>query len=369
MGNSILAIISFLVGTFLHKGANVSSADMGDSIRKALSAEHSWAKVDVDGNVAKLSGEAPNQGMADKAMALANKAVAGSTGKSDGTCKSKCKAKAKFSVANKTTLAAAVVAPKPKLAETISPYRFKAEKLEDGKVNLTGYVPTEDDRSRVYTRAEELFAERLNRKDVKIAAGAPDANWDDVISAHLPQLQPLDRGTFTLTDRKAVVRGVASKATIKDSANNFSGNVSNMYAGYDGTANITVPEVTDRNVCQGLFDEVKKGKRVNFASGKAEIRGSESFNLLNSVASTANQCQSFKMRIEGHTDSEGNADYNQWLSEQRANTVRAYLADNGVDVGRLTAVGLGETQPIASNDTPAGMAANRRIEFVVTQSN
>ena len=67
------------------------------------------------------------------------------------------------------------------------------------------------------------------------------------------------------------------------------------------------------------------------------------------------------VEIGGHTDSAGAAEYNLALSERRAKTVQAYLAGRGVDIERLKYRGYGETQPIASNETPAGRAENRRV--------
>ncbi len=73
--------------------------------------------------------------------------------------------------------------------------------------------------------------------------------------------------------------------------------------------------------------------------------------------------------IEGHTDDRGDASYNQELSQRRAQAVVAFLIDQGVDRSRLTAVGVGETQPIASNKTKRGRATNRRVEFVILDAN
>ena len=72
-----------------------------------------------------------------------------------------------------------------------------------------------------------------------------------------------------------------------------------------------------------------------------------------------------KLQIEGHTDSVGDADYNQGLSQNRADSVRAYLLAQGIAAAAATTTGLGETQPVASNDTPAGRQQNRRVELVV----
>ena len=70
---------------------------------------------------------------------------------------------------------------------------------------------------------------------------------------------------------------------------------------------------------------------------------------------------------EGHTDNAGDDALNLHLSQQRAQSVLAYLSDNGIQVERLTAKGLGESSPIASNDSVEGRAQNRRIEFVVSR--
>ncbi len=73
-----------------------------------------------------------------------------------------------------------------------------------------------------------------------------------------------------------------------------------------------------------------------------------------------------KLGIEGNTDSVGGDVYNQALSERRAESVRGYLAEQGIPASSMTAVGLGKTQPIASNDTAAGRQQNRRVELVVS---
>jgi len=71
------------------------------------------------------------------------------------------------------------------------------------------------------------------------------------------------------------------------------------------------------------------------------------------------------LQIEGHTDSVGTDDFNQQLSERRADTVRDFLAENGVPGSSITARGLGKAQPVASNDTTEGRQRNRRVELVV----
>jgi outer membrane protein OmpA-like peptidoglycan-associated protein len=70
--------------------------------------------------------------------------------------------------------------------------------------------------------------------------------------------------------------------------------------------------------------------------------------------------------VEGHTDSSGSDDYNQQLSERRAASVKAQLVTSGMPAANVRAVGRGESQPVASNDTPEGRAQNRRVVIIVT---
>lgn len=101
---------------------------------------------------------------------------------------------------------------------------------------------------------------------------------------------------------------------------------------------------------------------VHFEFNKAKIR-SVSHSILNTVAEVLHDHPEIRVEIQGHTDSRGRASYNQRLSEERAESVRSYLVEQGVDTSRLTARGYGEERPIESNRTAAGRAANRRVEF------
>ena len=87
---------------------------------------------------------------------------------------------------------------------------------------------------------------------------------------------------------------------------------------------------------------------------------------LNQVAQTLASYQSTYVTVTGHTDSVGSAEANQRLSEQRAQSVADYLKGNGVNPARIQVRGAGKTQPVASNDTEAGRAQNRRVEIKLT---
>jgi outer membrane protein OmpA-like peptidoglycan-associated protein len=75
---------------------------------------------------------------------------------------------------------------------------------------------------------------------------------------------------------------------------------------------------------------------------------------------------SLKMQIEGYTDSVGSDDYNQQLSEHRAEAVRDYFVQQGIKSTNLEAHGYGKNEPIATNDTPEGRQQNRRVELILS---
>lgn len=87
--------------------------------------------------------------------------------------------------------------------------------------------------------------------------------------------------------------------------------------------------------------------------------------VLEDVAKVLNRYDKTKLSIEGHTDSVGDADYNQQLSMQRANSVANYLQGTNVAANRLQTLGMGESRPIATNDTAQGRQENRRVELRV----
>lgn len=106
---------------------------------------------------------------------------------------------------------------------------------------------------------------------------------------------------------------------------------------------------------------------INFETAKAVIR-EESEPILDNIAKWLKTSSSVNVEIRGHTDAEGSEEFNMRLAEARAHAVRNYLIEQNIEAGRLQAIGLGEVQPVASNDDAKGRARNRRIEFIVKQS-
>lgn len=104
-------------------------------------------------------------------------------------------------------------------------------------------------------------------------------------------------------------------------------------------------------------------KGITFDTGKATIRP-ESLSRLDSVLEYLTHKQSARIQISGHTDNVGDPARNQKLSEQRAQACRQHLVSKGIEASRVEAVGYGDSQPIAPNDTEEGRQRNRRIEAI-----
>lgn len=107
--------------------------------------------------------------------------------------------------------------------------------------------------------------------------------------------------------------------------------------------------------------------RVQFPFNRASVKP-QSYDLLEDVAEILREYEHIeKLRIEGHTDDQGDASYNKRLSEKRAANVKSFLVDRGIAETRLIAKGFGESQPLTTNTTPEGRSTNRRVEFEIAQ--
>ncbi len=124
-----------------------------------------------------------------------------------------------------------------------------------------------------------------------------------------------------------------------------------------------------------MLDYIKSGSsadgrfrfnNLNFSSGSAEIEGETGVEIDN-LSSILKAYPDLKIKVEGYTDSQGDANNNQVLSQQRAETVMNRLVTQGITAERITTAGLGATNPIGDNATPEGRAENRRIEVIIVK--
>jgi len=115
---------------------------------------------------------------------------------------------------------------------------------------------------------------------------------------------------------------------------------------------------TDRGLVLTLGD-------VLFTTGRADLKTGASGNL-NRLVAFLDKYPDRTVAIEGYTDSVGSEEYNQGLSERRADSVKSYLAGQGIDAIRISASGKGESDPVSGNDSAAGRQQNRRVEVIIS---
>lgn len=116
-------------------------------------------------------------------------------------------------------------------------------------------------------------------------------------------------------------------------------------------------EATERGIVLTLGD-------VLFATGSADLQGGDDDNL-NRLVDFLEEHPERGVMIEGHTDSVGDAQSNQRLSERRADSVRSYLVQRGIARDRLSTSGQGQDRPVASNESDSGRQQNRRVEVII----
>ena len=132
---------------------------------------------------------------------------------------------------------------------------------------------------------------------------------------------------------------------------------SELRAQLEGTG-VSVTRMGDRII-------LNMPSNVTFATDRDQVIP-PFYPTLDSVAIVLRKFDKTLIDVDGHTDSVGNAGYNQDLSERRANSVASYLASRGVDPRRMSAVGYGLERPIASNASESGRAQNRRVEIAIS---
>ena len=184
-----------------------------------------------------------------------------------------------------------------------------------------------------------------NEKGTKMMKGCPDTDGDGVADKddECPTVKGAkDNKGCPWPDRDG--DGVADK---DDKCPDVRGTV----------ANNGCPEVSEEAI-KKLNDYAKT---ILFDTGKFSFQ-KQTFPVLKAITVILKEYPTAKFSIEGHTDNVGKADFNQKLSDGRANAVKQYLIDNGIDPFRLTSKGFGMDNPIDTNKTAKGRANNRRVE-------
>jgi OOP family OmpA-OmpF porin len=243
------------------------------------------------------------------------------------------------------------------------PYRLSVA-AEAGRVVVAGHLPD----AAAQTELVAVVGDRngpLDLSAVEIAAGAPDGRAA-AIAAVRPLFARASAPRVDFVGRRASIGGVV---TSREIAGQIAAAVrAALPPGWelaDGGLDVAPPpEQVSAEDCLARLRAVQATEKVRFAVGSADL-DPESLVIVDRLAYAAQSCLAARITIEGHTDTTGDADANRILSERRAAAVAEQLIADGIAPQRLTAVGFGETRPIADESTEDGRRQNRRIDFVV----
>ncbi len=245
------------------------------------------------------------------------------------------------------------------------PYIFQAYKDPVAlTVTLTGYVPDNNVHAALAAAAGRKFFSEKVVDNLKASIGAP-AGFANAVVPALGALSRLSTGTLVISDREVKLSG---DALYDGAAGQIRAGLGKDFPrGWQFKPEISVKPAAapvDATVCQQLFSELLSKGKIRFVSGRATI-DPDSTGLLDRLIETALRCPTATVEIAGHTDTDGEDEFNQALSEKRAQAVADYLVNAGLPPDRFRTIGYGSTKPVAVNDTEEGKAENRRIEFLV----
>lgn len=260
------------------------------------------------------------------------------------------------------------VLPKTDAEDGDGPPEFTATLSPEGQVQLRGRLPSD----LVRGVAENFAQARFGIGNVYVATrnvdGLPEG-WPVRILASLEALSELANGAVVVQPDLVTVRGdtgnINARSEIAQVLSDKLGEGSRfeIFVEYKEALDpiASLPTVDE---CVADIKRIGTDQKITFEPGSAVVDGSAR-PTLDAIAAIFEDCEplDFEIEIGGHTDSQGSEEGNQRISEQRAQAVLEQLLQRGVSTLKLTAVGYGETAPIADNETEDGRESNRRIEF------
>jgi OOP family OmpA-OmpF porin len=257
-------------------------------------------------------------------------------------------------------------APGGGAAPAMARYWMRFQRLS-GVVGLSGTVPDESARRVIATYAAARFGKAEVRPALTLANADVPVDWVAAALVALDALSGVSEGEAELAPGRVSVRGTVGDPAAAGLLHRLmEGEVPEGYTvesalRIDLPAHVAaVPLSAPR--CAVVLGEAAKAEPITFAPGGAVFE-SGSQKALDRLGEILQRCDSGRIEIGGHTDSQGSEELNQRLSRVRAEAVLDALIARGVALDRLSARGYGEEHPVATNDSEEGRSLNRRIEF------
>ncbi|MEJ6404179.1 OmpA family protein [Yoonia sp. 2307UL14-13] len=256
----------------------------------------------------------------------------------------------------------------PERPETSSggPPQFTATLSPEGEVQLRGRIPDAVTNTVAENFANAKFGQASITMGTRLANGLP-SGWSVRVLAGIEALSKLSNGAVIVQPDNIQVRGNTgnqdasaeiSRLLIDKLGQGAAFEVDVTYVEQlDPIAGLPTPEE-----CIEQIGVVTENRKITFDPSSADISASAQA-VVDDIAEILKRCGDLRIRVAGYTDSQGREVMNQALSQQRAEAVLTALQSRRVPVGTFDAIGYGESDPIADNETEAGREANRRIEF------
>lgn len=256
-------------------------------------------------------------------------------------------------------------------------FLLSVKKSDTGKVVLSGFVGLKDHK-KLIDKAGSIFGSANIENNLKDAKGAPES-WFKTAKLGLMMLDSIESGSFDIDGNEFSFDGGVELASqrellvkaLKQGLNSHYVGVLNI----EVLEEVPVKEVPVKEVlkkkelasvtahfCQTQFETLLAKNKIRFGYDSSDV-SPESFSLLKDLIDVMEECPDAKVTIQAYSDSIGSYSFNLKLSEQRAKKVKEYLVKNGVAASKLTAIGRGESNPIADNASEEGREKNRRVEF------
>jgi OOP family OmpA-OmpF porin len=229
---------------------------------------------------------------------------------------------------------------------------------EPDPIIAAGTVPDEATRVAILTRLREVFGAARVIDNLAVGSVVAPPNWANYATKIItPDLKTVSRGQLAVDGTNVSLSGmVADEAQRQQIANDLAGNLNPTYVVKNAL------QVAPQQ--QNVLDQTLANRTIEFESGSAYITAA-GMAVLDQMAAAMRTMTKQKFEIVGHTDNIGSRAYNLELSAERAESVKSYLVAKGIDGAAITTEGDGPDRPVAPNDTEAGRARNRRIEFRV----